>query len=112
LTSSDFLVLKKESNKSSLLLWSLIKQTLGKGKNGYILLHYLSKIFNIAHVLPTTSVGVEQIFSLFELIRTNLREDNAQSLALIHQKLQDPKKFSVSHEILKAFDQAKMKIIE
>jgi len=114
--NNDILMLKRESKNSSLILWSLIKETLGKDQNGYNIFPHLSKILNIAHVLPTTSAGVEQTFSLLKLIRsslrTNLREETVQSLALIHQRFQDIRKFSVSDEMLKTFDQAKMKIIE
>ena len=100
--------MKTTSKKSSLHLWDLIKSTNEEFK-------HLSRIFQIAHCLPTSSAGVEQSFSLLKFIRSVLRshlnEETTQSLLLISQAF-NFEKFHISEKMLSLYDEMQVILSE
>lgn len=109
----DIVFLKKKTKDSSLALWDLIQETTEETPDGENPYKHLSKIMEVAHVLPTSSAGVEQIFSSLKLIRSslrsNLRQETVQSLLLISDAFKDESP-EIPNEMVKLFTEAKEKM--
>jgi len=92
LKSKEKLWMRVVCKESSLHLWDLI-QGVSLSEDGNSKYPLLSKVFRIAHSLPTSSSGIEQVFSSLKLVKSNLRnrlnENTVQSLILILQKFND-----------------------
>ena len=108
---------KSISKGSTLYLYDLLRNTFKKED-----LKFIPRIFEIAHVLPTSSAGVEQSFSTLKLVRnvlrSNLKEETTQGLILIAQEFSD-EGFSVTDKMVDLYktfkkfqaDKAKIRVI-
>ena len=102
-SNPNFQWTKITTKDSSLYLWDLIQETYGKG-----CFKLLPRIFQVAHVLPMSSAGIEQSFSTLKLIRNTLRsnllEETTQALLLIAQEFEMP---NVSDEVIELYNSFK-----
>ena len=91
-----------------------MKQTSELGEDGETIYKHLSKIFEIAHALPTSSAPVEQTFSCLKLIisdlRSRLNEETAQALIMINEEFRNGD-FTISEEMLELFEETKNQMI-
>jgi len=89
LKSQEELWMRVVCKESSLHLWDRT-HGISLSEDGNSKDPLLSKIFRIAHLLPTSTSGIEQVFSSLKLVKSNLRnrlnENSVQSLILILQK--------------------------
>jgi len=113
LTEENLIVLRKNSQQSSLKLWDLIL-TLNEREDGSNKYKLLSKIFKFAHSLPISSASVEQSFSTLKWLRNNLRsnlnEQTFQSLIMLQQDFHQMENF-ISDEMLEKFHQIHKQLI-
>ena len=102
-SNPNFQWTKITTKDSSIYLWDLIQETYGKG-----CFKLLPRIFQVAHVLPMSSAGIEQSFSTLKLIRNTLRsnllEETTQALLLIAQEFEMP---NVSDEVIELYNSFK-----
>jgi len=114
LCDENLTLLKKDAKKSSIYLWDLIKQTSEQNENGETIYQHLSKIFQMAHALPTSSAPVEQSFSCLKLVMSDLRsrlnEETAQALIMITEEFRNGK-FEINDEMLTMFEKNKNELI-
>ena len=114
LNEENLTLLRKDAKKSSIYLWDLVTQTSEQYENGETIYKHLSKIFTIAHALPTSSAPVEQTFSCLKLVmndlRSRLNEETAQALIMINEEFRNGKS-EISEEMLKMFEINKNEMI-
>ena len=109
LEEENIILLRKNTQKSSLRLWDLL---LSQSERSDEYLH-LSRIFKIAHSLPISSATVEQTFSTLKWIRnhlrSNLKEKTVESLIMLHQDFEDNDDF-LSEEMLIKFNKIQKEV--
>jgi len=110
LISTNINWMRIESRNSSLHLWDLIEFANDRNQNGDNEYKHLTKIFRLAHILPTSSACIEQSFSSLKfiknLLRNSLREETVQSLIIIAQEFKD-KDIIISEEMLHRYNSVK-----
>ena len=112
LDSHEKVWMRSVCKESALHLWNLIEGTsvFSTGEAKYPL---LSRIFRIAHSLPTSSACIEQSFSSLKLIKNNLRnqmnEKALESLILIQQEFRNGD-ITISDEMIQSYEEEKQSL--
>jgi len=110
LEEENYVYLKRIAKDSSLMLWDIIQENSDLDIYENCSYQHLSKIMKVAHVLPTSSAGVEQTFSSLKLIRSSIRnrlkEDTVQSLLMISEEFKD-EHFEIDEEMMNSLEQTK-----
>jgi len=104
--------MRQIAEDSALRLWDLIETTYNKmdSQNKTVTKRFplLSKIFNTAHAIATSSATIEQTFSLMKILKNDLRnrlsEKTLQSLLLFCQEYNDKAKIFVADRLIEIFD--------
>jgi len=109
LSSQDKVWMKPLCKESALHFWNLIEgtSTTSTGCPKYPL---LSKVFKIAHSLPTSSACIEQSFSSLKMVKSNLRnqmnEKTVESLIFIQQAFRS-EDFIITDEMIQRCEETR-----